>query len=175
MELVLAFESFPARSLTLMLFREVQNSNELRDKIVSGALEPEAAFLNASLVTNAFVVHAAAQRALDAEARGAMTTRTLHTELVFTVAATKHIGQALSHFGIAAGTKDVLIARFDADPGQAAALAAQVQGRQVPLSDLAAAVMDEAAVRKQYKVSPEELQLGSLSDAVVTRIAARDC
>ena len=65
--------------------------SELREKIVAGAQQPEAAFVNAAMVPSAFVLHLAAHKALAAAAAGKPTTRTLHSDLVFNLSPTNNV------------------------------------------------------------------------------------
>ncbi|KAM0910201.1 hypothetical protein ACQ4PT_014343 [Festuca glaucescens] len=80
----------------------------------SGTLEPEAAFINASLVPDVLPVLAAAHKALLSKSREALTTRTLHSDLVYNYSGSKHITESLKRCGIADDTRYVLAARFDA-------------------------------------------------------------
>ncbi|PNT69909.1 hypothetical protein BRADI_2g02780v3 [Brachypodium distachyon] len=110
-------KSFPVargHSVSLALFSDVSNSRELLDLMQSGKLEPEVAFLNASLVPDVFPVLAAAHKALLAKSREALTTRTLHSELVYNYSGSKHITESLKRCGVADDTQYILAARFDA-------------------------------------------------------------
>ena len=57
---------------------------------MAGTLQPEAAFVNASMVPGAFVLHLGAHKALAAAAAGRPTTRTLHSDLVFNLSPTNN-------------------------------------------------------------------------------------
>ncbi|CAO2204746.1 unnamed protein product [Urochloa humidicola] len=110
-------KSFPVaggRSVSLALYSDVSNSRELLDLMQSGKLEPEVAFLNASLVPDVFPVLAAAHKALLSKARESLTTRTLHSELVYNYSGSKHITESLKRCGISDDTTYILAARFDA-------------------------------------------------------------
>lgn len=58
---------------------------------MAGSFQPEAAFINASLLPDLAVLHAAAHKALTAEARGTLRTKTVYAEVVFNIAASKHV------------------------------------------------------------------------------------
>jgi EKC/KEOPS complex subunit CGI121/TPRKB len=72
-------------ALTLQCCRAIAKS------IVKGTFGPEAAIINASLVPSIFIVHAAARLALLNRDRKALKSRSLHSEVVFNVAASKHV------------------------------------------------------------------------------------
>ncbi len=59
--------------------------------MISGALQPEAAILNAALVPDIFAVNLAAHKALQAAQRQALRSKTLHAELVFGISGSKHV------------------------------------------------------------------------------------
>ena len=103
------FEAFPGRCLRVALFTDVTNGGALLQLITSGALAPEAALLNASMVrrggaalslptlrwrlqvAGAFPLQLAAFKAVASQTGGHLVTRTLHSELVFNLSATNHV------------------------------------------------------------------------------------
>ncbi|XP_065620456.1 uncharacterized protein LOC112024432 [Quercus suber] len=87
---------------------------ELLDSMQAGTLEPEVAFLNASLIPDVFPVLAAAHKTLVSKSRESLTTRTLHSELVFNYSGSKHITESLKRCGISESTTYILAARFNA-------------------------------------------------------------
>ncbi|XVF01253.1 hypothetical protein REPUB_Repub04eG0072100 [Reevesia pubescens] len=56
-------------TLSLALFTDVTNSKELLESMQAGKLDPEVAFLNASLIPDVFPVLAAAHKTLIAKSR----------------------------------------------------------------------------------------------------------
>lgn len=170
-ELVLTFELFPGRTLTLALFRDVTNAKEIRASINE---EPEAAFLNASLLVDPFIIHQAGHKALASQAAGSLTTKKLHTELIYNVSGTKHVAESLKRFGVTDDSTAVLAARFDCTPPELEVLTSRVKGTQVPLSDLGS-LADVAQVDKLYKITAEELKNRSRTDAVIFRVGAKEC
>jgi len=106
--------------------------------------------------------------------RQKLTTQTLHSELVFNLAGSKHITDALTRFGVTDASTTLLVARFDASADDLAALRALVKGTEVDVAGLEA-LRDQAAMRKAFKCSDQELHVGSLCDAALCKFAARDC
>lgn len=84
------------------------------------------------------------------------------------------IGQSLAQFGVQEGGGCLVAARFDASEEELRQLVGAIAGQQVAVAELPA-VADAAALRKVHKVTEGELQVGSLTEAVLCRIAARDC
>lgn len=81
----LATQDIQRFTLTIRCCRSIANS------IVQGTFGPEVAIINASLVPSIFIVHAAARLALLNRDRKALKSRSLHSEVVFNVAASKHV------------------------------------------------------------------------------------
>lgn len=84
------------------------------------------------------------------------------------------IGESLGRFGVAESSQHLIFARYNATPEEVQSLQDVVQGDLAPLSDLPA-LADISLINKYYKVLDEELRVGTLADAIVSRIAARDC
>ncbi|CAL5225601.1 g8452 [Coccomyxa viridis] len=174
----------PGERLTLWLYRDVTNSREIQERIVAGTLQPELAFINAKMVPDVLVLKAAAQKAFFANLRGTLRSRSMHAELVFFVAGSKHVGEALKRFGISDSGKgsgtassavtDIIVASIHKGAPDEEHVDALVQGTAHPLSSLAD-VTDPAAIKAVYKITEPELQIGSLADAVLCRIAASHC
>ena len=175
---VLKFEAFPDRNLTVILFKDVTNAKDVLDKLLARTLEPEVALVNPRPIQSLFALRLAAHKALASRERNALTTRTLHSELVYNLSASKHITEGLRRFGMDDASDVVLACRFDASDADAAAMLAMFPCA-VPVNDVEdgmAALRDDALVKKYYK--PGELEckegIGSVEDAVVSRIGARD-
>lgn len=169
----LAFEAFPGRTLHVLLFVGVTNAAELQALLLKGAVEPEVALVNARLVAGTLALHVAANNAVAAHTNGSLRTRTLHSELVWSLAGSKHISEGLKRFGVAPECDALLVARFDATTEEVAAARALVAGREVALEELPGLV-DGAAVQKHYKATQVELTVGTLEDVAVSRISMRD-
>ncbi|KAL5541093.1 hypothetical protein UlMin_043379 [Ulmus minor] len=160
-------------TLALALFIDVTNSKELLDSMQAGTLEPEVAFLNASLIPDVFPVLAAAYKTIVAKSRESLTTRTLHSELVYNYAGSKHITESLKRCGISESSTYVLAARFNASPDEMKAVEKLVNGKEIDLEELGGRA-DQAHILKHYKISSQEVGISSLADAITCRIAARD-
>ncbi|KAG6495122.1 hypothetical protein ZIOFF_042913 [Zingiber officinale] len=178
------FQVNGSTSLSLALFTDVTNSRlvnnfflliarQLLDFVQTGKLEPEVALLNASLVPDIFPVLAAAHKALLSKSRESLTTRTLHSELIYNYSGSKHISESLKRCGISDDTTYVLAARFAASQDEMKDVAELINGKEVDLAELETKA-NLTHILKHYKITPEELAISSLSDAIVCRIAARD-
>ena len=66
-------------------------------------------------------VHAAAATALTARRRGEMTTRNVHTEMIFCMSPNRNIKASLDQFGAGEATTDLLLAAFELDDASSSA------------------------------------------------------
>ncbi|XVE66839.1 hypothetical protein DITRI_Ditri08aG0112000 [Diplodiscus trichospermus] len=160
-------------TLSLALFIDVTNSKELLDSMQSGKLDPEVAFLNASLIPDVFPVLAAAHKTLISKSRESLTTRTLHSELVYNYSGSKHITESLKRCGISENSSYVLAARFNASPDEMKVVENLINGKQIDLEELEGRG-DQAQIQKHYKITGPELGVSTIADAITCRIAARD-
>ncbi|KAK9988371.1 hypothetical protein SO802_028610 [Lithocarpus litseifolius] len=160
-------------TVSLALFIDVTNSKELLDSMQAGTLEPEVAFLNASLIPDVFPVLAAAHKTLVSKSRESLTTRTLHSELVYNYSGSKHITESLKRCGISESTTYILAARFNVTLDEVKAVEKLIHGKEIDLEELKDRA-NQAQIQKQYKITAPELGISSLADAIVCRIAARD-
>ncbi|PKA66942.1 hypothetical protein AXF42_Ash003599 [Apostasia shenzhenica] len=159
--------------LALGLFIGVSNSRELLQSIQAGTLKPEIALLNASLIPDVFPVLAAAHKALIAKSRESLTTRTLHSELVYNYSASKHIRESLKRCGISDETTYILAARFGASEDEMKEIEELIKGKEIDLREMESKA-DKSQIQKHYKITSQELAVSSLSDAITCRIAVRD-
>ncbi|XP_010107944.2 EKC/KEOPS complex subunit Tprkb isoform X1 [Morus notabilis] len=160
-------------TLALSLYSDVTNSKELLESMQARTLEPEVAFLNASLIPDVFPVLAAAHKTLVSKLRESLTTRTLHSELVYNYSGSKHITESLKRCGISESSTYVLAARFSASLDEMKAVEKLINGKEIDLEELGARA-DQAQIQKHYKISSQELGISSLTDAITCRIASRD-
>ncbi|CAJ2661464.1 unnamed protein product [Trifolium pratense] len=173
MKVMMNVNGTSSSSLYLALYTDVTNSKELLETMQAGTLDPELAFLNASLIPDIFPLLAAAHKTLVLKSRDSLTTRTLHSELVYNYSGSKHITESLKRCGISETTTYVLAARFDATPNEIKAIEKLVIGKEIDLEELEGRA-NQAQIQKHYKISASELGISSLADAITCRIAARD-
>lgn len=162
----MALDPFPGRHLHVAVFDEITNSAEVCAWVRTPGAECTA--IDARMVIDASQLFAAALVALHAEARGKLVTHALYSEALFALSASRQISDAFRRFGANETCTRMVIMTFD--DNAAARLAANISGKLVDPSSLGAGC-DEVAVRKAYKVTESELRLGTLSEAVVSRIA----
>ncbi|CAI9104337.1 OLC1v1002985C1 [Oldenlandia corymbosa var. corymbosa] len=159
--------------ICLGLFVDVTNSNELLSLMQAGTLEPEVALLNALLIPDVFPVLAAAHKTLLAKSRESLTTKTLHSELVYNYSGSKHISESFKRCGISESSTYILVAWFNASVDEVTAIGELIKGKEIELDELDGRA-DHSQIQKHYKISSLELGVSSLADAITSRIAVRD-
>jgi EKC/KEOPS complex subunit CGI121/TPRKB len=176
-----------AKTLSVFLVRNISNAADVRADILaganvqdagdSGANIVDAAFIDASLVPTLSVLRSAA--AMACQNLPALKTKTVHAELIWSLSGNRHVGRALSTFGVQDTSRHVLVAKFDATEGEMEELRGRVEGELVEgVEAIEAAlreVCDVARLKKVYGICDAELEIGSIEEGVVVRIAARDC
>ncbi|XP_076473035.1 EKC/KEOPS complex subunit TPRKB-like [Babylonia areolata] len=165
---------YPDTTITLALFRDVENAKEIRQAVMSGKFD--ASLLKASLVMDEFLVTVAANKAVHAQRCGKMTTKTVHSEILFNLSAGRKITEAFRKIGISDGDTAVLVAIVGSGEESRRSLETLkglVVGRQVDLEELPS-LADHPAIRKEYKLLDAELSASSAVEAIATRIAVKD-
>jgi tRNA threonylcarbamoyladenosine modification (KEOPS) complex Cgi121 subunit len=170
----LSFELFPGRTLTLLPYHSVKNTQEVFQALMGSKL-PGTGFLNPAYICSINQILAAANKTLFYEASKAMITKDLTTELLHTISAQRNIGLSLKEFGIRGDRHQFIAFIFDATAEKIDNIRSIVKGTAENLSSEAfTALKDEAMIAKHYKIEKAESELGSLETSVINRIVIRD-
>ncbi|KAK3915167.1 EKC/KEOPS complex subunit Tprkb [Frankliniella fusca] len=158
--------------ISMALLRDVKNSKELKEKVMSGALK--CAMMKPALIVEPFQVIVAANKAAVSYLKNSMVTKSLYTELLFNLSISKNITQSLVKFGIQEDDRNVLIATIHKENEPVIQdILSEISGRLVPLVELQE-VCDMKLLCKSYKLNDAEKDNFVLLDAIVSRIATSD-
>ncbi|XP_060759605.1 EKC/KEOPS complex subunit TPRKB isoform X1 [Neoarius graeffei] len=126
-------------------------------------------------VLDPFQTVLAANKAVHVQKIGKMKTRSLYSEIIFNLSPTNNISEAFKRFGISDNDHAVLIVLVHnkEDANNKDDLLSKVDGQQIP-ADQISTLSDLAKIKKLYKVAPQEEKCGSILDAVICRMAAKD-
>lgn len=159
-------------SMTFALYKDVTNAKELRQSVMNG--EFEATLLKTSVIADPFQVLVAANRALHLYRIDKMTTKNVHSEVLFCLSSTKNISDSFRKYGLGDGDTSVFVVVLnDKDDTTMNLIQSKVQGTQIPLAEVKQ-FTDEKLVKKLYKVTDQELSVGSLTDALVSKVASKE-
>jgi EKC/KEOPS complex subunit CGI121/TPRKB len=104
---------------------------------------------------------------------GSLLTNSLHTDLIFNISGGRHIAAALNTFGVGDETKRLLLACINSSEANWQCLTEAVQGDRVPVPE-EGTIGDEATMKKAFKISSLELNVGSIADAALCRGALHE-
>eukprot|EP00730_Choanoeca_flexa_P016284 TRINITY_DN7663_c0_g1_i1.p1 TRINITY_DN7663_c0_g1~~TRINITY_DN7663_c0_g1_i1.p1 ORF type:complete len:173 (+),score=35.90 TRINITY_DN7663_c0_g1_i1:92-610(+) len=157
------------KPLRVALFSNVKNAAHLKSAVIEQKLP--VALINPRQIADVFLLRLAAKHAADAEQANAMKTRSIYTETLFQLSPSKQIKTALETVGINDSSDSILLATFE-DESKAQELVAMVEGTMAAtdqLHDMA----DLAALRKSFKIQPAEEKIGTIVDALTTKMALK--
>ncbi|KAJ3350732.1 COPII coat GTPase [Entophlyctis luteolus] len=171
-------------SLIVVLFTDLKKAAELRKLVASADAAQLPAFVavNPALVVDAFQLQIACMRALLNEANGAMKTKTLMSEILFSLSPSTSISDSLKHFGVADDSTSVyIIVPQREDMGEATAIVDKlrhmIDGVCTPIDEFWARADIDAVKRVRsavYKLnSVTDTSRENLVDLVVSAIAAK--
>ncbi|GAB1604822.1 EKC/KEOPS complex subunit TPRKB-like [Argonauta hians] len=158
--------------VSFALFNNVVNMNQVRQLVMKG--EIEAALLKPSLINDVFQVIAAAHKALHHRRSDKMVTKNIHSEILYCLSPLKGISESFRKFGVGDNDRALFAATVDDTfYNNLKQLESKITGCIVPLS-LLQQLSNETEIKKIYKVTSDELHIGNLVDAVVSRIAIKE-
>ncbi|KAL1747756.1 kinase binding protein CGI-121-domain-containing protein [Schizophyllum fasciatum] len=161
------------------LYTGVKNAGAIRARIVAAATAGDAeraavdfAFVDARLVTSGLHLRTAVHQAVLAAARGALRTKTVHSEILFMLNPTNNISEAIRRYGVSDTCTALLVVRVHgSEVGEEEVRAAAdtvVDGERRSVDELVG-VVDWAAVKKYHKLNGEAAVQKLKGDAVAER------
>eukprot|EP01126_Amoeba_proteus_P001652 TRINITY_DN10493_c0_g1_i2.p1 TRINITY_DN10493_c0_g1~~TRINITY_DN10493_c0_g1_i2.p1 ORF type:complete len:174 (+),score=16.74 TRINITY_DN10493_c0_g1_i2:83-604(+) len=110
----LQFPEFDRRTLDVLFFKDVKNGSEIVDMLKKGKIT--CALLNPEYIVDWFTLIIAACVVLEAQKSNTLVTRSIHTELVYRLSASKHISSSLKTHGFNPSQSSLICCIFDASP-----------------------------------------------------------
>lgn len=158
---------------TLLLFKDVKNSEEIRKKLMNGELT--CSVVKAALVADPLQAIVAANKAAVSAKMNQLTTKSIYTEVLFNLSISKNISRALTEFGINDNDKNILIIVIHKkeDKLMEKTIVDNVKGEKIPISKLTE-FTDYELIKKMYKIEADELSISSFTNSIVSRISCKD-
>ncbi|XP_017786895.1 PREDICTED: EKC/KEOPS complex subunit Tprkb-like [Nicrophorus vespilloides] len=148
------------QKLTVKLFKNVKNCDDLRKKLMSGKLD--CCMIKSKLIPDPFLIVVAANKAICAEK---LTTRTINTEILFNLSISKNISQSLQLFGADDKETDMYVATLNEDFDFGV-----IAGEEV---DFGGCPVDRKLLQKTYKLKDYEMG-EQLVAAICNKIVIKD-
>lgn len=167
MSQIFSLEPKTSSSVVLTLFQNVRNPQQIRHNLKNGTLKCCA--IKPNLIYDAFQVIVAANKAVTSEK---LTTKTIHSEILYNLSYSKNISQSFQKFGFEENGNSVLIAMIVSNDGMKYDLEG-IEGDVVDLKELRNSC-DVDALKKLYKLSDSEVTDLDVLNSIVSRISCKD-
>lgn len=112
MPLQLRFPQFPQFAVIVHKFSSVRNAKQIKDELLQGNETYDFAFITAKTIVSIEQLSSAIYRALLDHTKDRIRTRTLHSEVIFSLSPSSNIGDALRKFGIQDDSEDLVIVKI---------------------------------------------------------------
>ncbi|CRG90195.1 Protein cgi121 [Talaromyces islandicus] len=142
----------------IALYKDIKNASSLREQLLSGNVDFQYAFIDASVILSRQHIFAAVFRAVHDYLNDRLRSHNVHSEIVFSLNPTNNITESFRRFGITDATKDLLVVKVSITPEITHASVAEhleqcVEGTPVPFNDeTLCSISDLAKIRKAYKI-----------------------
>ncbi|OCK83396.1 CGI-121-domain-containing protein [Lepidopterella palustris CBS 459.81] len=154
---------FPSNPIYIALFKDVSNASFLRQQLLDANTEFDYAFLDATMILSSTHLLAALFRTLNDSLHNRLKSRTIHSEIVFSLSPNNNIAEAFRRFGISATTNSLIAVKISMSPPSPSNplsiesvqshLTRVVQGTQMVFSDeTLLGLTDLERLRKVYKL-----------------------
>lgn len=164
----------PGYQVYAALYTNVTNTGQIRDKLIKSSMN--CTLLNCALVPGVFPVLLACNKAVRSCKTSSMKTRTLRTEVLFNLSPSNSINGSLKTFRLEDSDRSILfvfITDNESSLKEFKDMLTEVKGEAV-ITDEIANLCDMSKIKSLYKVTEDELCLGSISDSVSMRVATKD-
>jgi len=158
----------------IQYFSNVTNVEEICEAVRSGNVQ--AAVLDASLVCSRSALNLAVYKAQQSKKDSSMKSRSVFVEIILELSGEKNVSKALKVFGAKPESIHLIfISLVNKNDASAIDFHPNVDGtEELDLDSAFSKYSDIDRIKKIYDVTENELQIGSLEDAILFRIGVRD-
>ncbi|KAI9550649.1 hypothetical protein GHT06_004420 [Daphnia sinensis] len=162
--------SFKECEPKLLLFKNVTNTGEIREKIMKANLP--CAAINPRYVLDTFQVLVATQLAVMGHQNKALRTHSVFSEIVYNMSPTRKISDSLKIFGMS--DKDTTFLCVVLSKEDMELVCSQVKGELANPAESDFGMCDEEELRKIYKIKEAEVKTASLLDSIINKISTKE-
>lgn len=126
------------------------------------------------MIVDPFQVLTAANKAVHLSQTNNMTTKNVHSEILFCLSPSKNISESFRSFGAADSDTTVFVAIVDDVEDKTLTRISEILGQSPGDIEEVASLADLELIKKAYKLTEEELSVNAMLDALVSRIAAKE-
>ena len=160
-------------SFSFVLARGVTNTKDIMLKLKKG--EVACGVVDASMVYSLFLLQSAGEIASTQQRNEKMTTKHINSEIVFALSPAKNIAQAYTKFGPKENSKNLIFCLHDDKTNKLLPYVKElVSGSSLELlstQEQLSGILDIENIKKTYKLSQQEITVGTIEAAIVTKIA----
>ncbi|ELU15894.1 hypothetical protein CAPTEDRAFT_172400 [Capitella teleta] len=164
----------PNHAVSAVLVDNASNIAELKSLIMNQTID--ACLIRPPMIADRFQLMVAANRALHLHLQNKRITKTLHSEVLFSLSISKNITDCFKKFGASDDDKSLIILEIH-ERGQSRLddlVLPKVKGELIPFDDLPK-YSNHDLIKKVYKIKEDsEKKSSSLLDSVVCRISSQD-
>lgn len=163
------------RYLGISYFTEVKNVQWLKNNIFPIFKDKSPVLICRKLIVDPFQIVVAVNNAYLSSENSSMITKSLATEILFNLSATKNISQSLSQTSVNDQDNELIVAivsKFPNVPEMNIFQEKCIEGNEADVSKVAENI-DENFIKSYYGISKVESENSSLLDSIVTRIACK--
>ncbi|CAD5119245.1 DgyrCDS7877 [Dimorphilus gyrociliatus] len=158
--------------ISLVLFNNVSNSSEIRNMAIKR--EINATLLKPQAIVDSFQVLLAANKALSNYLGKTMYTKSLHSEIIFSLSASRSITESFKNFGVENDANSILIVEIsEKDKSSIDEICSRVRGDPVKVDSIGT-FTNIPVIKQLYKIDESELAHSNLNDVVYSRMAAKE-
>lgn len=159
-------------AIHIFAFENVSNASEILEIMDE---TQRFAVVDLSLVCSKCHLLAAAFKSLQNEMNCSMKTKTISTEILYQLASTTKINEAISQYGLKSDSKEIAFIFVDSDHQ----CISKINGTPLDLDTLSSPtyMIPEKIINisRHFKITPQELEISPIEDAILTRLATKDC
>ncbi|XP_057368771.1 EKC/KEOPS complex subunit Tprkb-like [Daphnia carinata] len=162
--------SFKEYEPKLLLFKNVTNAGEVRERIIKANLP--CAAINPRYVFDTFQVLVATQLAVMSQQNKALRTHSVFSEIVYNMSPTRKISDSLKIFGMSEKDTSVLCVVLSKEDMEL--VCSEVKGELTNPAESNFGICDEDELRKIYKIKEVEMKTVSLLDSIINKISTKE-